>query len=201
MKAFPAEALTHTPISAVLDLVNEYDLHPDQVRRVRIRSLARAADILADPSKYDPRSKESADHSLPYVIAAALVDRAVTPAQFTQDRIMSEDIRSQLSKVEVVADPAIEAVFPGLQRVIVTIETTAGTELTKQLDYPKGDPRNPLTDAEIEQKFDALAEPVMSLSARERLKDAVWDLENAASISGVMALAAADKRVHHEMHA
>ena len=192
MKAYPAEALTHTPISAVIDIVTEQDLSPDNVEKIRIRSLARAADILADPSKYDPRSKESADHSLPYVIAAALVDRQVTPLQFKQDRIMSEDIRSQLNKVEVVADPEIEAVFPELQRVIVTITTTDGQEYTKQLDYPKGDPRNPLTDAEIEEKFDTLAEPVMSSDARSQLKDAVWHLEDAESVSDIMALCKAD---------
>ncbi len=60
MKAFPTEALTHAPISAVLDIVNEHDLQPDDITKVHIRSLARAADILADPSKYDPRSKQPA---------------------------------------------------------------------------------------------------------------------------------------------
>ena len=119
MKAFPTEALTHTPISAVLDLVKTNDLHPEQVEKIQIRSLARAADILSDPSKYDPHTKETADHSLPYVIAAALVERQVTPLQFTMDKIMDPAIREQLKKVEVVADPEIEKVFPALQRVIV----------------------------------------------------------------------------------
>ncbi len=193
MKAFPTEALTHTPISAVLDIINENDLAPEQVKKVHIRSLARAADILADPSKYDPRSKETADHSLPYVIAAALVDRQVTPAQFEADKIMDPTIREQLNKVEVVADPEIEKVFPKLQRVIVTIKTTDGREFAKQLDYPKGDPRNPLTDTEIEHKFDSLAAPVLSDAARTRLKDAVWSLEKLGSISQLMALCRADK--------
>jgi 2-methylcitrate dehydratase len=177
MKAFPTEALTHAPISAVLDLVTSNDLAPEQVQKVHIRSLGRAADILADPSKYDPQSKETADHSLPYVIAAAVVDRQVTPAQFEPDKIMNPLIREQLNKVKVVADPEIEAVFPKLQRVIVTIETTDGRELTTQLDYPKGDPRNPLTDQEVEEKFDALAAPVMSDAGRQRLKEAVWALD------------------------
>ena len=126
MKFFPTEALTHAPISAVLDLVKENDLHPDQVTKIQIRSLARAADILSDPSKYDPHTKETADHSLPYVIAAALVDRQVTPAQFEMAKIMDPTIRAQLKKVEVVADPEIEKVFPALQRVIVNITTTDG---------------------------------------------------------------------------
>src|SRR5271166_6503781 len=115
MKFFPTEALTHAPISAVLDLVKSNDLRPAQVEKIQIRSLARAADILSDPSKYDPHTKETADHSLPYVIAAALVDRQVTPAQFEMKKIMDPTIRAQLKKVEVVADPQIEKVFPALR--------------------------------------------------------------------------------------
>ncbi len=194
MKAFPTEALTHTPISAVLDLVKSNDIHPDQVVRVQIRSLPRAADILSDPSKYDPHTKETADHSLPYVIAAALVDRQVTPVQFTMEKIMDAKIREQLNKVEVVADPEIEKVFPALQRVIVHIDTTDGRTFSKQLDYPKGDPRNPLTDQEIEEKFAALSEGVLSTEAQQRVTDAVWNLEHVDSVSDLMALMEADLR-------
>ena len=193
MKAFPTEALTHTPISAVLDIVIGSDLAPEQIAKVHIRSLARAADILADPSKYDPRSKETADHSLPYVIAAAIVDRQVTPAQFEPEKIMNPRIREQLRKIEVVADLEIEKVFPKLQRVIVKVKTTDGREFEKQLDFPKGDPRNPLSDREIEEKFDALAAPVLSDDRRRRVKDAVWKLEKLSSITELMDLCKADR--------
>ncbi len=192
MKAFPTEALTHTPISAVLALVIEHDLIPEQVEKVHIRSLARAADILADASKYDPQSKETADHSLPYVIAAALVDRRLTPLQFTQQRIQDARIRAQLRKVEVVADPEIEKAFPALQRVVVTIRTTAGREFTRQLDYPKGDPRNPLTDREVEEKFEALAEGVLSKASQNRVRTAIWNLERLESVARFMQALKAD---------
>ncbi len=194
MKAFPTEALTHTPISAVLDLVKSNDLHPDQVKKIQIRSLARAADILSDPSKYDPHTRETADHSLPYVIAAALVERQVTPVQFTMQKIMDPKIREQLHKVEVVADPEIEKVFPALQRVIVRIDTTDGRSFSKQLDFPKGDPRNPLTDLEVEEKFAALAEGVLTTAAQQRVREAVWNLEHVDSVSQLMALMEADTR-------
>jgi len=194
MKAFPTEALTHTPISAVLEIVKSQDLRPEQVSKVQIRSLARAADILSDPSKYDPYTKETADHSLPYVIAAAFAERQVTPVQFTMDKIMDPTIREQLKKVEVVADPEIEKVFPALQRVIVRIDTTDGRSFNKQLDYPKGDPRNPLTDQELEEKFSALAEGVLSTGAQQCVKEAVWNLERVSSISELMALMEADVR-------
>jgi 2-methylcitrate dehydratase len=192
MKAFPTEALTHTPISAVLDLIKTNDLKPDQVDKVQIRSLARAADILSDPSKYDPHTKETADHSLPYVIAVAIVDRQVTPAQFEMKKIMDPAIRAQLKKVEVVADPEIEKVFPALQRVVVNITTIDGRTFSKQLDYPKGDPRNPLTDAEVEEKFAALADSVLSAGARKKLIDAIWSLEKVGSVSKLMSLMKAD---------
>jgi 2-methylcitrate dehydratase len=194
MKAFPTEALTHTAISAVLDLVKTNDLHPENVERIQIRSLARAADILSDSSKYDPQTRETADHSLPYVIAAALVERQVTPAQFTMQKIMDPKIREQLHKVEVVADPEIEKVFPALQRVIVHIDTRDGRSFNKQLDFPKGDPRNPLTDSEVEEKFAALAEGVLTRAAQKKVKEAVWNLEHVDSVAELMTLMKTDVR-------
>jgi 2-methylcitrate dehydratase len=192
MKAFPTEALTHTPISAVLALVKDHDLKPEQIANIHIRTTARGADILSDPSKYDPHTKETADHSLPYVIAAAIAERQVTPLQFTQDKIMDPVIRAQLRKVQVVADPEMEKVFPALQRVIVRIHTIDGREFTSQLDYPKGDPRNPLSDREIEEKFEALAGPVMSQDARRRAMDTIWNLEKQPSVTELMKLFKAD---------
>jgi len=186
MKFFPTEALTHAPISATLDLVIENDLAPEEVETVTIYSLARAADILADPSKYDPRSKETADHSLPYVIAAAVAERQVTPLQFTDAKIMDPTIRAQLSKVKVIADPEIEAVFPELQRVRVVITTTDGRELEKQLDYPKGDPRNPLTDAEIADKFAALGEGIATDDDVARMQAAVSRTEEYDEVRELM---------------
>ena len=193
MKAFPTEALTHTPISAVLALVKDDDLKPVDVAKVHIRTTARGADILSDASKYDPHTKETADHSLPYVIAAAIAERQVTPLQFTIEKIMDPTIRAQLNKIVVVADPEIEKVFPVLQRVVVTIQTTDGREFSKQLDYPKGDPRNPLTDREVEEKFEALAGPVMTQSARRKAIDAIWSLEKQSSVSELMKLFHADR--------
>ena len=200
MKAFPTEALTHTPISAVLSLVKDNDLKPADIAKVHIRTTARGADILSDPSKYDPRTKETADHSLPYVVAAAIADRQVTPLQFTPAKINDATIRAQLNKIVVVADPEIEKVFPALQRVVVKITTVNGREFEKQLDFPKGDPRNPLSDAEIEEKFTALADPVMSRSAQDVVKDAVWNLEKVPSISALMESLRADKKAAGAAH-
>jgi 2-methylcitrate dehydratase len=186
MKFFPTEALTHAPISATLDLVIGHDLAPEQVKTVTIYSLARAADILADPSKYDPHTKETADHSLPYVIAAAITDRQVTPLQFTAAKIADPRIRAQLPKVKVIADPEIEAAFPKLQKVRVVLETTDGRTLEKRLDYPKGDPRNPLTDEEIAGKFAALAQGIATADDVARMQSAIARTETFDRVTDLM---------------
>jgi 2-methylcitrate dehydratase len=188
MKAYPTEALTHTPISAVLELVIQNDLKPDQIEKVCIRTLPRAADILADPSKYDPHNKETADHSLPYVIAVALVDREVKPRHFTEERILDPLVRSQLQKVVVLGDDDIEKDFPQKQRTVVEILTADGRRLVRHLDYPKGDWRNPLSDAELEQKFQTLAGETLAKPKCNQVIETVWRLDSLDTVGLLTAL-------------
>jgi 2-methylcitrate dehydratase len=193
MKAFPTEALTHSPISATLSIVRENDLPAEEVQEVHIESIARAADILSDPSKYEPDSKETADHSLPYCIAAALTDHKVTPQQFTDAKIREPRLRAQLRKVKVTANDEFEKLFPAQQCSRVTVTTTSGEKHTRRVDYPKGDPRDPMTPEELQIKFDALAEPVMSARRRTKLRDAIFGLEAVERVGDLMALTVADR--------
>src|SRR5213075_3194295 len=82
MKSFPIEALSHAPLTAMMKTVKEHNIKADEVEEIKVEVIARAADILGDPHKYRPDSKETADHSLPYCMAAGLVDGMVTPLQF-----------------------------------------------------------------------------------------------------------------------
>jgi 2-methylcitrate dehydratase len=192
MKAFPTEALTHSPITATLNLVREHDLQAENIETVSIESIARAADILSDPSKYEPDSRETADHSLPYCIAAALADHKVTPQQFTDEKLHEPRLRAQLRKVKVVANEEFEKLFPAKQSTRVTIHTTDGRSFTQRVDVPKGDARDPMSLEELRIKFDALAEPVMSAARREALQHSVFDLENVDTIESLMRQCAAD---------
>ena len=92
----------------------------------------------------------------------------------------------------MVADPEIEKVFPALQRVGVTIETNDGRQVGMELDYPKGDPRNPLTEDEIEGKFDALAEGVLSKDRARQLKEAVWRVDELDTVTELLELCTTD---------
>src|SRR5207245_6275940 len=88
MKSFPSEALSHSPLTAMMNTVKEHNIKADDVKEIKVEVIARAADILGDPHKYRPDSKETADHSLPYCMAAGLVDGMVTPLQFKEERVL-----------------------------------------------------------------------------------------------------------------
>ncbi len=192
MKFFPTEALTHAPISCTIALCQEHGLRPGDIRKVRIRTLTKAADILSDPSKYHPTTRETADHSLPYCITMGLLHGRVTPDLFEEDVIRDPRVQEHIHKIEVVAEPAFEAAFPKVQRCHVVIETTDGRHLERQVDWPKGDPRDPLTEEEIRAKFDALAVGV-SPERRERIWAASRRLGSYRKASGFLRLCAVDE--------
>jgi len=175
-KPFPTEALTHQPISAAIKLREEHHLTDDLISHVLVKTTKRGADILSDPSKYKPTTKETADHSLPYCIAAALVDGHVLPSSFDEEKLKDPRIWNMLGKISVVADSEIDAMFPGVKRAIVSITTVAGQVYTAQVDNAKGSPENPMSDDEVIDKFTANAAGVMGAEQRARLIDATWAL-------------------------
>lgn len=186
IKPFPCEALTHAPISAVLDLVIENDLSPENIDLIEIATLKRAAEILADEKKYIIDSRETADHSLPYCIAAATVRRSLTPRDFSAESLKDEQILATVPKVKAVLEPSFETRFPAEQpcRVVITLKN--GEKLTKERNYPKGDPRDQLSTAELKNKFEVLAEDILDKSQCEAVHNAVYDLENIAEIGDLM---------------
>ncbi len=187
-KAFPTEALTHQPISAALKIREEHNLTHNDIVEVLVETTTRGADILSDPSKYKPETRETADHSLPYVIAAALADGNVLPSSFSDEKLKDPAIWDLLGKIKVIADPEIDALFPKVKRAKVTITTTSGDKHTAQTDFAKGAPEDPLTDEEIIAKFRANAEGVLSAAEQDRAIEATWQFENISHVSEYMGL-------------
>jgi len=188
MKAVAAEALTHSPITAVLKIIADHHLKPEDIAEVNVKTVARAADILSDPSKYKPTSKETADHSLPYCLAAAIVDGMVTPAQFTETKLKDPKIWELLPKIKVAAHPEFEKLFPRLKATEVTIKTKDRDEHTLRVDYPKGDYRDPMTEEELLHKFDSMVLPHVSQDKRDHMVDLIMNLEKVINMKDFMAL-------------
>ncbi len=187
-KAFPTEALTHQPITAALKLRERLNLSAADVMEVLVETTTRGADILSDPSKYKPDTKETADHSLPYVVAAALADGNVLPSSFSEDKLTDPAIRELLGKIKVVADPEIDALFPRVKRARVTIKTSSGALHTAEIDVAKGDPQDPLTDDELIAKFRANAEPFLGRAQQDAVIETTWGFDDVADVAEYMGL-------------
>lgn len=177
MKAFPTEALTHTHITCTLKAVTENNVSHDQIEEVRITTIARACDILFDPHKYRPDSRETADHSLPYCIAAALVDHKVTTQSFSDEKLKDPRIWEVIDRIKGEASEEFEKMFPAKQPSKVVVRTKDGREFSEYLEYPKGDPREPMSLMDLENKFNALSAKLLTAEAQVAKKDIIFTCE------------------------
>ncbi|MFN2370504.1 MAG: MmgE/PrpD family protein [Candidatus Krumholzibacteriia bacterium] len=187
-KAYPTEALTHQPMSAVQGIMKDEGIVAEDVASIHIQTTTRGADILSDASKYDPQTKETADHSLPYCLAAVAADGGVYPNSFEEEKLFDPRIRALLQKIKVVANPEIDALFPGTKRAIATITTTDGRRFERTVDHAKGSPANPMSDDELIAKFRANASAVMDPAAQDRVIEATLEFEQQADLAAYMQL-------------
>src|SRR2546423_5576398 len=179
----------------MMKTVKEHNIKADDVKEIKVEVIARAADILGDPHKYRPDSKETADHSLPYCMAAGLVDGMVTPLQFREERVRDKALLPIMDKVKVVANEEFEALFPKFQPSRVTITTTDGKSHSTRVDVPKGDPRDPMTEDEIAVKFTALGGNVIGKDQCKKLQKLIMSMESAEKLKGLLELTTAGRNL------
>ncbi|MEW5795967.1 MAG: MmgE/PrpD family protein [Candidatus Zixiibacteriota bacterium] len=177
MKGFPTEALTHTHLTCMLKVIRENDIKPEQIETATVTTIARACDILFDPHKYRPESRETADHSLPYCLAAAIVDRQISTASFSEEKLKDPRIWAVIDKIKGEASMEFEKMFPAKQPSKVVVRTEDGREYSAYLEYPKGDPREPMTEEDLDIKFAGLAEKLLSAERRQNVKDTIFNCE------------------------
>ncbi len=177
MKAFPTEALTHTHITATLKAVTKNNIGYEQIDSVTVTTIARACDILFDPHKYRPESRETADHSLPYCIAAALVDHKITTQSFSDEKLKDPRIWEVIDRIKGEASIEFEKMFPEKQPSKVVVRTKEGKEFSEYLEYPKGDPREPMRVEDIENKFNALSSDLLSSERQKNIKSMIFNCE------------------------
>jgi 2-methylcitrate dehydratase len=163
------------------------------VASIHIQTTTRGADILSDPSKYDPQTKETADHSLPYCLAAVAADGGVYPNSFEQEKLFDPRIRALLKKIKVVANPEIDAMFPGTKRAIATITTNDGRRFERTVDHAKGSPENPMTDDELIAKFRANTAGVLGSSRQDQIIEATWGFDAITDLGGYMGLLVSER--------
>ena len=165
IKYWPAEYHSQASIALALDLRRQ-GLRPDAVDRVVVRTFKVAVEIIGgEPEKWAPATRETADHSMPYLVAAALLDGEISERQFTPERIAGGDIRALMGRIDVVERPDLTAAYPRGIPTILEIHQCDGSTRSARMDFPPGHSRNPLTDVQIDEKFIRLASPVLGRQA------------------------------------
>jgi 2-methylcitrate dehydratase len=189
IKFWPAEYHAQSAIEAALRL--RACVGPtDNIESVRIESHDAAVDIIgSEPEKWRPASRETADHSLPYLVAVALADGEVTAAQFAQQRLSEPALLDLVRRTTVSRHPELSRLYPAAVANIVTVSLRDGRARTERVDYPRGHARNPLTDAEVAAKFHTLADPVLGRERADALLACAWNLDHSSSVEELFRLA------------
>jgi 2-methylcitrate dehydratase len=198
LKKHNAEVHAQSAIDAALDIRSRPGFSVDWVRQVRLRTFGVAHQIIGGGEEGDKRTvrtKEEADHSLPYMLAAALLDGEVQPEQYAAQRIASRDVQELLRRVVITPDPSLSAQFPGRMPAVLEVELGDGAVLHAKRDDYHGFHTNPFDWAAARRKFDRVTQPFLTAKAADRIADVVADLD-ARPVSELTACLAAVPRRH-----
>src|ERR1041385_1263594 len=186
IKYWPAEYHSQSAIEAALFMRKQIG-DVGGIESVMIESHDAAVDIIgSEPEKWKPETRETADHSLPYITAIALIDGEVTEKQFQPERFMDPAIWKFLENVKVERNAELTRIYPEAVANIVHVTLKDGRTLTKRVDYPLGNAKNRLQDSELEGKFNALVVPKIGQERAQRILELSWNLDSANTVNDVM---------------
>jgi 2-methylcitrate dehydratase len=183
LEYFPAEIHSQTAIWAALETRKEIgDLN--NIASVEIASHEAGYTILGkDPEKWAPATKETADHSLPYIVAMTLLEGKIDNSSYSPKKFKDPKIRDFLKKETVVEDEDLTAMYPEAVANRVTVKLSSGKVISKQVNYHKGHPKNPMSDQDVEKKFLTLTKRQLSENQAKRALDILWTLERVNDLS------------------
>lgn len=173
---------THPAVDVTIELARQNKIKPQEVANITVRTYRTALQITGD---YRPATVYAARFSLPFCVALALKRGRCSLDDFNQDTLNDAEIRELMSRVSLVPDAELEAGHPACWPSVVEITDRHGRVYRGRTDFPKGDPENPLTDAELAAKFRALAGEPWGEKKAERLEKAVMELEKAENMRAV----------------
>ena len=176
IKIYPCEYHGQSPIETVLGMRDQVDAR--DIESIVVRTYWFAwSEIGSEPEKWMPTTRETADHSIPFLVCAALLDGKVDPSTFTTARIEDPAIRALMQKVKVIHDKSLDAMQPQSNPCRIEITLKNGKAVTGSVDHPKGHVKNPASDADIERKIAGLNNGLLSPRQLGALIDLCWRLE------------------------
>ena len=192
VKKYNAEMHAQSVLEAVLELKHEHQVASTDLERVEIEVFDVAHAIIGGGEEGDKtlvRTKEQADHSLPYMVAAAILDDQVMPEQYLPERIQRSDVQHLLQKVVVRVSRAYSQAFPNAMPCRVTFHLRGGLTLSKEKRDYEGFHTRPMTWETVARKFERLSADFVDAALRKEILNAVARLEaiQIASLTGLLA--------------
>jgi 2-methylcitrate dehydratase len=185
LKYYPAVVHAQSPTTAAVELTGRFK--PDDVSRIVVDSywVARRYTDRSSPL-WHPGTRETADHSLPYVIAAALLDGTITAESFAEARLRDPLIRVLMERMELRENTEFTAAHPLRWPCRIEISLRSGETLSAHADYFKGHARSPMSDVEVEDKFRRLAAVRLDVRRTDALLQALWTIDQAPDMAAVI---------------
>jgi 2-methylcitrate dehydratase PrpD len=186
-KPYPTCRHVHPAIDLALSLRNQHQVRIEQIANITICTYSVA--ISETGQVWQPTSPAEAMFSIPYAVAAVLCDGAFTLDSLRPERFNRPVVKDLASKVVIERDPHRDAVYPTQRGATVTIRLADGREFLTQEDLPKGEPENPLPDAELQAKFFTLSEPYIGTAQAEEIWATVmWGYYHDTTCDALLAL-------------
>jgi len=187
MKCFPL--VYHAQPVAWAGLDARPRLRVDDIRDIQIETYRLAVEMNGtDPSRWAPKTRETADHSLPYILAIALLDGAVSAQSFLEARLKDPAVLGLMSRIKVSEDTSLTAQYPASAPCRVTIRLADGSNVVSEIVNPKGHISNPMSDADIDNKFRECFKGYGGDEACEHALRELWALEHCTDIGQVLKL-------------
>lgn len=176
LKIYPCEYHGQSPVEATLAIRSQ--INPADIEAVVVRTYWFAwSEIGSEPEKWTPTTRETADHSIPFLVCAALLDGKIDAATFGAERIADPRLRSLMQKVQVIHDQELDKLQPGSNPCRLEITLKNGEKRHSSVDHPKGHVQNPASDKDIENKLAGLNNGLLSPGQISGLLEACWRLD------------------------
>jgi 2-methylcitrate dehydratase len=188
VKRFPLGLYSQTVVEAALQARQQL-ASVDDIEEVHIQTLQTAVNIMAgDAEKWHPSNRETADHSMPYTAAVALMYGTVEPRHFGAEYWQDPRLLNLVQKIKVSVSEEANRRAPEAMLSTVDVVTATGQRHSAEVAYHRGHYKNPMSDREIETKFRALAQDWLTSRQIDTLLDRLWHLEQVTDIGEVIRL-------------
>jgi 2-methylcitrate dehydratase PrpD len=180
LKPYACGVVNHPLIDAMIALKNEAGVNPEDVQTITARVHPLVLELVDRPN---PRVGLEGKFSYQHSMAVGLADGGAFPAQYTDARVLDPVISGLRDRIEATID---EAMAEDATEVTITLRN--GREYRHRVEHATGAPENPMTDAQLDEKFRVLAGDVLPSSEVETLLAALWDLDRADNVGDVVGL-------------